>query len=86
VVDDPAVQELWAEQPAFRVGFDQLETGTLSPATSGSVIGDYQGVRDAVRDALTAMLEGKLEPADALRQAQRDADAAIEAYNRRVGA
>jgi hypothetical protein len=49
------------------------------------VIGDYQGVRDAVRDGLVAMLAGKRSPGEALGDAQREADAAIEAYNRRVG-
>ncbi|MCZ7526431.1 MAG: ABC transporter substrate-binding protein [Acidimicrobiia bacterium] len=85
VADDPGVQAFWAEQPGFRVGFDQLETGPVDEATVGAVIGDYQGVRDAVRDGLTAMLTQGVTPAAALAQAQEDADAAIEEYNRRLG-
>jgi sn-glycerol 3-phosphate transport system substrate-binding protein len=86
VTEDPAVRKLWQEQPAFRVGYDQLLAGEPGPATAGSVIGDYQGVRDAVRDAVTAMLAGRMTPEDALQQAQREADEAIRSYNERVGA
>lgn len=82
--DDPTVQAFWAKNPAYRVAYDQLlEPG--GPPANGSVIGNYQGVRDAVRDALTAMLtQGKSVDA-ALAQAQKSADTAITEYNARVG-
>ena len=54
-LDDPALQALWAQNPALRVPYDQLESGPTNPATVGSVIGDYQGVRDAVAEGLTRM-------------------------------
>jgi sn-glycerol 3-phosphate transport system substrate-binding protein len=85
-LDDPALQAMWAENPELRIPYDQLESGPVNSATVGSVIGDYQGVRDAVRDALTRMLTSDLSPKEALRQAQREATAAIEEYNDRVGA
>jgi hypothetical protein len=50
------------------------------------VIGNYQGVRDAVRDALTEMLTKGASVDSALRQAQKNADAAIADYNERIGA
>jgi sn-glycerol 3-phosphate transport system substrate-binding protein len=84
-IEDPAVQRLWAEQPMFRVAYDQLEAGEASAAVSGSVIGDYQGVRDAVVDSLVRMLTKGLAPADAVREAQRVATERIVAYNERVG-
>lgn len=83
--EDPALAEKWRDDPAFRVGYDQLLSGPTNDATVGSVIGDYQGVRNAVRDGLTAMLVQNLSPEKALELAQRKADAAIEEYNRRVG-
>jgi len=43
-------------------------------------------VRDAVRDALTAMLTEGLTAEEALARAQRDATAAIVDYNERVAA
>ncbi|MGZ4754510.1 MAG: ABC transporter substrate-binding protein [Acidimicrobiia bacterium] len=79
----PEVQAFWAKEPAFRVPYDQL----LKPggrAANGSVIGNYQGVRDAVRDGLTAMLTQGKSVDDALADAQRNADAAIQDYNARV--
>jgi sn-glycerol 3-phosphate transport system substrate-binding protein len=84
--EDPTVTALWADAPELRIAFDQLLAGEDDPAASGSVIGDYQGVRDAVRDALVAMLSGDLTPQEAATQADEQATEAIQAYNRRVGA
>lgn len=50
------------------------------------MIGDYQGVRDAVADGMVAMLTRGLTPARALAQAQAQADRAIREYNERIGA
>ena len=85
VAEDPRVLRHWQEQPIFRVAYDQLVSGPETDATAGAVIGDFQGVRDAVDAAMTAMLAGKLTPADALAQAQREADAAISDYSARLG-
>ena len=84
-VDDPALQRLWAEKPFLRVPYDQLESGPTTPATVGSVIGNFQGFRDAERDGLTRMLTENVSPSVALRRTQKDADAAIADYNARVG-
>ena len=85
VPDVPALRDLWRERPAFRVAYDQLVDSPRNEATAGPVIGDYQGVRDAVRDGLSAMLDAGVPPDRALRQAQEQADAAIAEYNARVG-
>ena len=66
----PAVQEFWAANPAYRVAYDQL-LAPGGPAADGSVIGAYQGVRDAVRDGLVAMLGDGVSPEEALARAQR---------------
>jgi sn-glycerol 3-phosphate transport system substrate-binding protein len=84
-VEDPEVQAKWEELPIYRTAYDQLVDGPTNAATSGSVIGDYQGVRDAVTRGLEAMLSGSLTPAEALAQAQAEADEAIADYNARVG-
>ena len=81
----PALQEKWAAEPIYRVGYDQLTTGPENAATAGSLIGDYQGVRDAVKDGMLSMLTGGLSPTAALQKAQSEADAAIKAYNDRLG-
>jgi ABC-type glycerol-3-phosphate transport system substrate-binding protein len=80
----PALRQKWEADPSFRVGYDQLLAGPTDVPSSGSLIGDYQGVRDAVRDGLEEMLQGAT-PQEALEQAQRDATARIRAYNERLG-
>jgi sn-glycerol 3-phosphate transport system substrate-binding protein len=82
--DDPEVQQLYAQRPFLRVPFDQLELGPLNPTTSGAVIGDYQAVRDAVRDGLDRMLTEGQSPKAALEQTEREATDAIQSYNERV--
>jgi len=84
--EDHAVTELWAQKPWLKVPYDQMSSGPDNATTSGSVIGDYQGVRNAVREGFLRMLTGRQSPKQALRQAERDATAAIEEYNSRIGA
>jgi sn-glycerol 3-phosphate transport system substrate-binding protein len=81
----PDLAKKWAAEPIYRVSYDQLTTGAEDPSTAGSLIGDYQGVRDAVKDGMLSMLTGGLSPSAALAKAQREADTAIAAYNRRLG-
>jgi sn-glycerol 3-phosphate transport system substrate-binding protein len=82
----PALQQRWAAEPEFRVAYDQLVSGPSNAATVGSLIGDYQGVRDAIKDGMLSMLTGGASVEEALREAQTKADAAIGAYNQRIGA
>lgn len=85
-LDDPALEALWEERPFLRVPYDQLAAGPNNATTAGPVIGDYQGVRDAVRGAFVRMLTQGLAPKAAIREAQDEATAAIREYNERVGA
>jgi sn-glycerol 3-phosphate transport system substrate-binding protein len=79
------MQDFWAKNPYYKVAYDQLLSGSNDAASSGSVIGDYVGVRNAMRDAENTMfLEGK-SPADALKGAASSADTVIQDYNSRVG-
>jgi sn-glycerol 3-phosphate transport system substrate-binding protein len=79
------LQQTWARDPIFKVAYDQLVSGPTNLATIGPLIGDYQGVRDAVKDGMLSMLTGGLTPQAALAKAQKQADASIEAYNTRLG-
>lgn len=81
----PALAQKWKDEPIYRVSYDQLTTGAENAATAGSLIGDYQGVRDAVKDGMLSMLTGGLTPEEALTKAQEKADASIAAYNDRLG-
>jgi sn-glycerol 3-phosphate transport system substrate-binding protein len=81
--DQPTVQQYWAQNPAFKVSYDQLVAGVANTASAGPVIGDYQGVRDVVLDSEQQMFNG-MSPSAALKQAKQDANAKIEEYNSRV--
>jgi sn-glycerol 3-phosphate transport system substrate-binding protein len=80
----PTIQDLWAESPFFKVAYDQLLTGVENTATAGPVIGDYQGVRDSVLDAIQGMLTQGTKPKTALKNAKKAADTKIGEYNSRV--
>ena len=82
----PAIQDIWARIPGFKVAYDQLLTGVENTATAGPVIGDYQGVRDSVLEAQQAMFSEGKKPKAALKAAKKAANAKIEEYNARVGA
>ncbi len=84
--ESPAVKDFWAQNPGYKVAYDQLLTGVNSPATAGSVIGPYKEVTDAVRDAENSMfLDGK-SPDAAVKAAASAATNAIGDYNERIGA
>lgn len=81
----PNLVAQWAAKPNYRAGYDQLVSGTANVANSGSLIGDYQGVRNAVRDGITKMLRNGLTPQAATAAAKKAADTAIQEYNSRIG-
>jgi sn-glycerol 3-phosphate transport system substrate-binding protein len=85
-VREQVLLDQWAKEPGYKVAYDQLLEGKDDIATAGPVIGDYAGVRDVVRDAMTQMLTGGLDAKAALRKAVDDSTAKIDDYNRRVGA
>jgi sn-glycerol 3-phosphate transport system substrate-binding protein len=79
-----AVQDLWAELPHFRVAYDQLLAGETNAASAGTVLGAYEGVREALVTAMEQMLlEGK-HPDAALADAADASNTAIEEYNDRI--
>jgi hypothetical protein len=81
-IDDPEVQQLWADEPAFRVAYDQLLASEAD--FGGPVVGDYAGVRDAIVEALERMILQGTSPDVVLAEGKQQADAVITAYNRSV--
>ena len=81
--------ERYAQQPEYKVAYDQLLAGPVNVATSGPVLGAYgsarEGMRGAIVDALSRMLDSKLTPSQAVADAAQQADAAIADYNSRIG-
>ncbi len=83
-VDLPAIQQLWATTPGYKVAYDQLISGKDDIATQGPVIGAYQGVRDAVLAGEQEMFTQGKSPAAALKNAASQSDTAMREYNSRI--
>jgi sn-glycerol 3-phosphate transport system substrate-binding protein len=81
----PAVTELWATTPGYKVAYDQLLTGADDIATQGPVIGAYYDVRDAVLAGEQEMFTQGKSPRAAIKIAAQKANAAMQEYNSRVG-
>ncbi|HET9730492.1 MAG TPA: ABC transporter substrate-binding protein [Acidimicrobiia bacterium] len=78
----------YTRNPEYKVAYDQLVEGPVNAATTGPVIGAYgsktSGVRGAIDDNLSRVLNHEATPAQALHEAAQQADAAIEEYNARI--
>ncbi|CAN5433856.1 N/A [soil metagenome] len=85
-IELPAVADLWAGEPEFRVAYDQLVEGSETLGSAGPVIGNHAQMRErAMIPAFEQMYLQGLDPATALAQAKAEADAIIADYNRRTG-
>ena len=82
--EDAAVQELWAERPGYQVAYEQLADDNLPPGGGGPVIGAYVEFRNAVEDAIEALVLDEADPAETAATLQEEADRAIASYNDRV--
>jgi sn-glycerol 3-phosphate transport system substrate-binding protein len=84
--DSAAVQAFWAKNPGYKVAYEQLLNGPTNSATAGSVIGNYVGVRGAVRDGENSMFLSGTAPNSALKDAASKATTEIDNYNVQIGA
>lgn len=82
--DDPDVQALWADRPGYQVAYEQLADDNLPPGGGGPVIGGYVEFRNALEDAIEALVLDDADPAETAATFQQAADDAIAAYNDRV--
>ena len=81
----PALKAHWKANPSYEVAYTQLVDGPLNDATVGSLIGEYQATRNAIRDGMIRMLRYDRSPEDAAKEAKGEADIAMQEYNDRVG-
>jgi sn-glycerol 3-phosphate transport system substrate-binding protein len=81
------LSETWAKQPEYKVAYDQLLTGAENPATAGPVVGAYggtgEGMRGAVIDAVQSMITDGTPAKQAINNAAKNSNTAIEDYNSR---
>ena len=78
------MRAFWKQHPEYEVAYDQLANGPVTIATSGALIGNYTGVRDAVRAAENQMFLQGRNPRDALETAAQNATKAIADYDDRL--
>jgi len=79
------VQQLWSNDPGYKVAYDEINNGVNDVATSGSVIGPYNDLRIDVLDAEESMYTAGVSPAKALATAAKAADTTLSEYNQRLG-
>jgi sn-glycerol 3-phosphate transport system substrate-binding protein len=83
--DFPAAKDIIAKYPEFQIPVDLFAKTATTTAALGPLLGPFQQVRDAVAEAIESMLSGAASPDEALAAAVKNANAAIEDYNRRLG-
>lgn len=71
----------FATNPNFSVAADQLSASTVTPATSGAVLGAFPAIRNVVTAAIDTALLTDRDPAEILAEAQAEANVILEEYN-----
>jgi len=70
------------ENPNFRVASDQLSQSTITPATSGALVGAFPSIRNVVTQAIdTVLLTPDADPATVLDEAAAEANTILSEYN-----
>jgi len=80
----PAAKEVEAKYPAFRTAVDPFLATASTRATQGALLGNLVDVRVIVQKAVEEMILKSKDPGQALDDAAKEANAAIQEYNRRI--
>jgi sn-glycerol 3-phosphate transport system substrate-binding protein len=83
--DLPAAKEVEEKYPHFRVAVDPFLNAPSTPATQGALLGNLVDVRVILQKAAEEMILKGKDPDQALDDAAKEANEAIEEYNRRIG-
>jgi len=83
--DLPAAKDIIAQYPEFQLPADLFAKTATTTAALGPLIGPFQQVRDAVKNAIESMVSGSASPDEAMAAAVKEGNAAISDYNRRMG-
>jgi sn-glycerol 3-phosphate transport system substrate-binding protein len=83
--DLPAAKDIIAQYPEFQIPVDLFAKTATTTAALGPLLGPFQQVRDAVKNAIESMVSGSASPDDAMAAAVKEGNAAISDYNRRMG-
>jgi len=83
--DLPAAKDIIAQYPEFQIPVDLFAKTATTTAALGPLLGPFQQVRDAVKNAIESMVSGSASPDEAMAAAVKEGNAAISDYNRRMG-
>ncbi len=79
---DVLQKEHWFERnPAYKAAFDQLLKTKADRATQGALMGPFPQIRTIIEQAIESVLAGKASVDDALADAKKKADKALQDYN-----
>ena len=81
----PAAKDIIAKYPPFQIPADLFPKTATTAAALGPLVGPFQKVEDGIRTAIESMVSGNASPDEAMAAAVKNANAAIEDYNRRMG-
>jgi sn-glycerol 3-phosphate transport system substrate-binding protein len=84
-VDLPPIKDLYAADPRFKVGYDQLLAAADTPVEAGPVLGPQREVRILTSQAVEAILVGQADVAQTLTATARQADLLIAQWTSSVG-
>jgi sn-glycerol 3-phosphate transport system substrate-binding protein len=83
--DLPAAKDIIARYPQFQIPADLFAKTATTTAALGPLVGPFQQVRDAFKNAIESMVSGSASPDEAMAAAVKESNAAISDYNRRLG-
>jgi sn-glycerol 3-phosphate transport system substrate-binding protein len=83
--DLPAAKDVMARYPQFQLPADLFAKTATTTAALGPLLGPFQQIRDAVKNAIESMVSGSASPDEAMAAAVKESNAAISEYNRRMG-
>ena len=83
--DLPAARDVMARYPQFQLPADLFAKTATTTAALGPLLGPFQQVRDAIKNAIESMVSGSASPDEAMAAAVKASNAAIKEYNDRLG-
>ncbi|MFB7665455.1 ABC transporter substrate-binding protein [Kitasatospora sp. NPDC056138] len=84
-LDDPKDKEWLARYPQFQTAIDELHATKPTPATAGCLLGVMPQARKGVETAVEQTVSGAKTAQQALADAAKDLQPAIDSYNASVG-
>lgn len=84
VYDMPEMKTHLEKYPQFKTAIEQLHSTPINRATQGALIGVFPEARQTVEKAIEKVLQNQATPKEALDEAVKSINKAIENYNQTV--